>query len=95
MFISVLFPAPFSPTRAKTSPLFISKETLSFASTPGNCIDMFSNLTIVSCKSFTSYKKRRSAFNATPHVRIYLFSICLRCYFLAVETVISPATILF
>src|SRR5947208_16426305 len=36
MFISVDFPAPFSPRRAWTSPRLRSKSTWSFASTPGN-----------------------------------------------------------
>src|SRR5919199_1058350 len=36
MFESVLFPAPFSPSRACTSPTAASKSTRSFASTPGN-----------------------------------------------------------
>jgi len=35
MFISVVLPAPFSPSRAWTSPGATSKETSSFASTPG------------------------------------------------------------
>src|SRR5439155_15916876 len=36
MFISVDFPAPFSPSRACTSPSLRSKSTWSLASTPGN-----------------------------------------------------------
>src|SRR5580765_2361907 len=36
MFISVDFPAPFSPSSACTSPLRRSKSTWSFATTPGN-----------------------------------------------------------
>src|SRR4029079_8546079 len=36
MFESVLFPAPFSPSSACTSPAAASKSTPSFASTPGN-----------------------------------------------------------
>src|SRR5213592_3589494 len=36
MFISVDFPAPFSPSRACTSPSRRSKSTWSSASTPGN-----------------------------------------------------------
>src|SRR6187200_465158 len=36
MFISVDFPAPFSPRSACTSPLRSSKSTPSFATTPGN-----------------------------------------------------------
>src|SRR6187455_2131195 len=35
MFESVLFPAPFSPSRACTSPGAASKSTPSFATTPG------------------------------------------------------------
>src|SRR5579859_8203439 len=35
-FMSVLFPAPFSPTMACSSPDKISSETRSSASTPGN-----------------------------------------------------------
>src|SRR5205823_6538396 len=35
MFESVLFPAPFSPSSACTSPAAASKSTASFASTPG------------------------------------------------------------
>src|ERR1044071_8692273 len=35
MFESVLFPAPFSPSSACTSPAAASNDTLSFASTPG------------------------------------------------------------
>src|SRR5207247_8419450 len=35
MFESVLLPAPFSPSRACTSPTAASKSTRSFASTPG------------------------------------------------------------
>src|SRR5437016_1186907 len=35
MFESVLLPAPFSPSRACTSPVAASKSTRSFASTPG------------------------------------------------------------
>src|SRR5512138_3127404 len=38
MFISVDFPAPFSPSSAWTSPGSSSKSTASFASTPGNCL---------------------------------------------------------
>src|SRR3970282_892814 len=37
MFISVDFPAPFSPRRACTSPRRRSKSTLSFARMAGNC----------------------------------------------------------
>src|SRR5712691_10511531 len=37
MFERVLFPAPFSPSRACTSPAAASKPTESFASTPGKC----------------------------------------------------------
>src|SRR5919201_4320273 len=37
MFESVLFPAPFSPSSACTSPTAASKSTRSFASTPGKC----------------------------------------------------------
>src|SRR6185369_13668458 len=40
MFISVDFPAPFSPTRAWISPGFRSKETPSSASTPGKRLVM-------------------------------------------------------
>src|SRR4051794_14272107 len=40
MFISVDFPAPFSPRSALTSPPRRSKSTLSFARTPGNCFVM-------------------------------------------------------
>src|SRR5205823_5647909 len=36
MFISVDFPAPFSPSRACTSPSLRPKSTWPFASTPGN-----------------------------------------------------------
>src|SRR2546421_13079967 len=36
MFESVLFPAPFSPSKACTSPAAASKSTPSFATTPGN-----------------------------------------------------------
>src|SRR5437773_1946267 len=36
MFESVLLPAPFSPSRACTSPTAASKSTASFATTPGN-----------------------------------------------------------
>ena len=36
MFESVLFPAPFSPSSACTSPTAASKSTASFATTPGN-----------------------------------------------------------
>src|SRR5436189_6112009 len=36
MFESVLLPAPFSPSRACTSPAAASKSTPSFATTPGN-----------------------------------------------------------
>ena len=35
MFERVLFPAPFSPSSACTSPTAASKSTASFASTPG------------------------------------------------------------
>src|ERR687887_1417280 len=35
MFESVVFPAPFSPSNACTSPAAASKETSSFATTPG------------------------------------------------------------
>src|ERR1700730_4928017 len=35
MFESVLFPAPFSPSRACTSPAWISRSTSAFATTPG------------------------------------------------------------
>src|SRR6266550_9595973 len=38
MFISVLFPAPFSPSRAWISPDSSSKATWSFATTPGNAL---------------------------------------------------------
>src|SRR5581483_9282852 len=37
MFISVDLPAPFSPSRACTSPCSTSRSTWSLASTPGNC----------------------------------------------------------
>src|SRR5919201_7170898 len=37
MFESVLLPAPFSPSRACTSPAAASKSTRSFATTPGKC----------------------------------------------------------
>src|SRR5918912_1730259 len=37
MFISVVLPAPFSPSSACTSPRRTSKSTWSFARTPGNC----------------------------------------------------------
>ena len=40
MFESVVFPAPFSPRSACTSPTPASKVTSSFASTPGNCFVM-------------------------------------------------------
>ena len=35
-FVSVDFPAPFSPTRARTSPSATEKPTSSSALTPGN-----------------------------------------------------------
>src|SRR5712691_5007829 len=38
MFESVLFPAPFSPSSACTSPAAASRSTESFASTPGKCL---------------------------------------------------------
>src|SRR5882724_9910278 len=38
MFTRVDLPAPFSPSRAWTSPRLKSKSTWSFASTPGNCL---------------------------------------------------------
>src|SRR5438094_212584 len=38
MFISVLLPAPFSPSRAWISPDSSSKSTWSFATTPGNAL---------------------------------------------------------
>src|SRR2546422_11030403 len=38
MFIRVLFPAPFSPSRAWISPDSSSKSTWSFATTPGNAL---------------------------------------------------------
>src|SRR4029453_9431878 len=37
MFISVDLPAPFSPSRAWTSPPRTSRSTWSLARTPGNC----------------------------------------------------------
>src|SRR5918994_4366129 len=40
MFISVDLPAPFSPSRACTSPLCRSRSIRSFARTPGNCFVM-------------------------------------------------------
>src|SRR5437870_1032744 len=40
MFESVLLPAPFSPSRACTSPDAASKSTASFASTPGKLFVM-------------------------------------------------------
>src|SRR6266542_25853 len=40
MFISVDFPAPFSPSSACTSPGRMSKSTWSFASTPGKRLVM-------------------------------------------------------
>src|SRR5919108_3631021 len=40
MFESVLFPAPFSPRGACTSPTAASKSTRSLARTPGNCFVM-------------------------------------------------------
>ena len=39
-FISVDLPAPFSPTTASTSPRWRRHDTLSSASTPGNCLRM-------------------------------------------------------
>ena len=38
MFESVLLPAPFSPSRACTSPTSASKSTWSFATTPGKAL---------------------------------------------------------
>jgi hypothetical protein len=38
MFISVDFPAPFSPSSACTSPRFTSSATSSLATTPGNSL---------------------------------------------------------
>src|SRR6266567_2614736 len=40
MFMSVDFPAPFSPSSACTSPRRTSNETSSFATTPGNSLRM-------------------------------------------------------
>src|SRR6516225_10017322 len=40
IFISVDFPAPFSPIRATTSPAAISSSTASRAFTPGNDIEI-------------------------------------------------------
>ena len=40
MFISVLLPAPFSPSSAWTSPARRSKSTWSLATTPGNALTM-------------------------------------------------------
>src|SRR5580765_1391964 len=40
MFIRVDLPAPFSPSSAWTSPRFTSKDTRSFATTPGNSLRM-------------------------------------------------------
>src|SRR4249919_117349 len=41
MFISVVLPAPFSPSSACTSPTAASKSTRSFARTPGNRFVIF------------------------------------------------------
>src|SRR4249919_1062626 len=41
MFISVVLPAPFSPSSACTSPAAASKSTRSFARTPGNSFVIF------------------------------------------------------
>src|SRR5215212_2233187 len=40
MFESVLLPAPFSPSSACTSPAAASKSTRSFATTPGNDLEI-------------------------------------------------------
>src|SRR6185312_15338917 len=45
MFESVDLPAPFSPSRACTSPSAASKSTPSFATTPGNRFVMFRSST--------------------------------------------------
>ena len=49
--ISVVLPAPFSPTRAKTSPFRMSSDTSSLASTPGNSMEIWRNSTAFSCKA--------------------------------------------
>jgi hypothetical protein len=47
--MSVDLPAPFSPTKACTSPLRRSNETLSSAFTPGKLLETFSTSRITSC----------------------------------------------
>src|SRR5271157_3711525 len=63
----VVLPAPFSPTRACTSPARRSKETWSFAVTPGNCFVISRNSRRSSAISPPRAKKRREQYVPPPH----------------------------
>src|SRR6476646_1601842 len=61
MFISVDLPAPFSPSRACTSPRRTSNETPSFATTPGNSLRMSRISRTRSSATGVSYRKTKRA----------------------------------
>src|SRR5918911_3414336 len=77
MFESVLFPAPFSPSRACTSPAAASKSTRSFARTPGKrfvipCIETAGaggapSAPLLSSSVGTGVSPTGSAFGVTDH----------------------------
>src|SRR5215475_125958 len=68
MFERVDFPAPFSPSRACTSPSAASKSTPSFATTPGNRFVMPRRLTAAGIRG-SSGRGRRPAHRVRSALR--------------------------
>src|SRR5207302_11056532 len=69
MFMSVDFPAPFSPRRAWTSPRLRSKSTWSFASTPGNRFVMpRSSITVAASLGVDSMRRATTSGAEAPRV---------------------------
>src|SRR3954468_13554252 len=66
MFESVVFPAPFSPSSACTSPAAASKSTPSLATTPGKRFVIPSSLTAGGVLAFSGIRRRTGRAGARP-----------------------------
>jgi len=72
MFMSVVFPAPFSPSSACTSPGMSVKFTSSFATTPGNLF----TIPIISTSGCFSFVSSTNWPSCCPYFNI-TFLLCL------------------
>src|SRR3954465_9362832 len=66
MFESVVFPAPFSPSSACTSPAAASKSTRSLATPPGKRFVIPSSLTAGAVLAFSGIRRRTGRARARP-----------------------------